>query len=206
MQRAVIGIGNPGPEYAGTYHNVGAEFVTWLAGTEARWANRSHVRYAKVGDAVCAITTGYMNESGRGVRELVDYLKLDPENVIVAHDDTDQQIGNVMLKQGGGSGGHNGIEDIIATLGTDRFWRLKIGARPERFAGSPHIKSGSFVLSKMTDEEREIYGDVFEAGGKLASKLIENVSPSGPERTSVTGKSTRASVGSPSSERLNESS
>jgi peptidyl-tRNA hydrolase, PTH1 family len=207
MQRAVIGIGNPGAEYGNTYHNVGAAFVSWLAGEEAQWANRTHVRYAKVGDVVYGLTTGYMNESGRGVRELLDYLKLEPENVIVAHDDTDQQIRSVLLKQGGGSGGHNGIEDIIGALGTDQFWRMKIGARPERFAGAPHIKSGSFVLSRWTEEEKEtFYGVVFPSGAKLASKLIENVMPSGPDRTSVTGSSTRASVGSPSSERLNESS
>ena len=154
-----------------------------------------------------ALTTGFMNESGRGVRELVDYLKLPAASVAVAHDDTDLGIGSVRLRRGGGTGGHKGVLSVQEALGTDAFWRLKVGARPERFAGSPHVKAEGFVLSRIGDADREtLYGVAFPAAAELASNVIENEMPSGPERTSATGSETRASDGSASSDRLKESS
>lgn len=207
MRGAIIGLGNPGEEYEGTYHNVGAAFVAWIAGEDASWTSRDRVRYAVRDGVAYALTTGFMNESGRGVRELADFLRIPPANVVVAHDDTDQLLGNARLRRGGGDGGHNGVASVIATLGTDGFWRLKIGARPEAYAGSPHIKAGGFVLNRLTEADREtLYGAVFPAAAKLASNVIENEMPSGPERISATGSSTRASDGSDSSERLKESS
>lgn len=188
---AIIGIGNPGSEYAETFHNEGVAFVTWLAGEDATWTTRAHVRYTTNNDVVYAITTGYMNESGRGVRELVDWLKIDASSVIIAHDDTDQPLGKIKLVRGGGSAGHKGIKSIQEMLGTPDFWRLKLGARPERFSGTPHIKAENFVLNRLWDDEREmLYNDAFPEGAKLATKLIENVIPSGPERISAIGRVT----------------
>lgn len=188
MKRAVIGIGNPGEEYEGTYHNLGAAFVTWMAGEGAAWTSRKNVRYAKSGDTVYALTTGYMNESGRGVRELLDFLKIEPGSIAVAHDDTDQALGRVRVRRGGGSAGHKGITSIVESLGTNDFWRIKIGARPEGYTEPVRVKAGGFVLSRLTEEERDnLYGVVFPEASKLASKVIENETPSGPERTSVTG-------------------
>jgi PTH1 family peptidyl-tRNA hydrolase len=203
----IIGIGNPGDEYRDTFHNEGAAFVTWLAGDEASWTTREHVRYTQKDGVTLALTTTYMNESGRAVRELVDWFKLDESKLLVAHDDTDQSLGTVKLTEGGGSGGHKGIISITETLGTPNFWRLKIGARPERFAGTPHIKAENFVLNRLGSEERELlYGVAFPSGLKLAWNVMENKMPSGPERTSAIGSVTTDSDGSDSSARLNDKS
>lgn len=184
----MIGIGNPGAEYAQTYHNVGALFVSHLAGEDATWTARDHVRYVLRGETAYALTSDFMNESGRGVAELLRFLKIEPRNVIVAHDDTDQLLGNVRVRAGGGSGGQKGVASIIEALGTDAFWRLKIGARPEQLAEPVRVKAGSFVLSRIAAEDREtLYGVVFDKGAKLVSNVIENEMPSGPALTSVTG-------------------
>ena len=187
---AVIGIGNPGSEYAETFHNEGAAFVEWLAGDDASWTRRAHVRYVQRGDVTYAVTTTFMNDSGRGVRELADWLKIAPTRIVIAHDDTDQALGSVKLAQGGGSAGHNGIRSIQAALGTPDFWRIKIGARPERFSGAPHIKAENFVLNRLHDNERELLYGAFAAGAKLATKVIENETPSGPDRISEIGSVT----------------
>jgi len=207
MSHAVIGIGNPGAEYDGTYHNAGAMLVRELAGDDACWTARPGFRYCKRDDVVYAVTDGYMNESGRGVASLLGFFKIPAADMILAHDDTDQELGCVRMRRGGGAGGHRGVASVIASLGTDAFWRLKIGARPARFSGEHRVKAAGFVLSRFGDEEAAVlYGETFPAAAKLVSNVIENEMPSGPERTSVTGRSTRASDGSASSDRLKESS
>lgn len=205
---AVIGIGNPGKDYEGTFHNVGAAFVEWLAEQrDASWKRLDRVRYAACGDLVLALTGTFMNESGQGVAELIGYLKLDPAHVVIAHDDTDLELGRVKLVRGGGSAGHKGIISIAEALGTPDFWRLRIGARPARFAGPPHIKAENFVLNRLGAEEREIlYGAGFGEAARLTENEMVNEMPSGPVRSSAIGSVTPESDGSDSSARLNESS
>lgn len=157
---AVIGIGNPGAQYAGTFHNVGAAFVEWLGERHgASWNALDHVRYATLHDwhdVILGQTLTFMNVSGVGVAELVDYRKLRGDIVVIAHDDTDLPVGEILLKQGGGTAGHNGIASIYETLPAQTVWRLKIGARPERFAGPPHIKAENFVLNRLGPQEQEL--------------------------------------------------
>jgi PTH1 family peptidyl-tRNA hydrolase len=131
--RLVVGLGNPGPEYAATRHNAGFWFVDELARrNDARF---KHER--RYGGETCRIGVGgrdvwllkpmaYMNRSGAPVRAFCDYLQIPAENVLVAHDELDLPAGIVRLKRGGGAGGHNGLKDTITHVGED-FWRLRLG-------------------------------------------------------------------------------
>lgn len=131
--RMVVGLGNPGPEYAVTRHNAGFWFVDELA---RRHGGRLKAERRYGGDAG-RITVGrndlwllkpmtYMNRSGLAIRSICDYLSIPPQQVLVAHDDLDLPPGTVRLKLGGGAGGHNGLSDAISHVG-EGFWRLRLG-------------------------------------------------------------------------------
>ncbi len=132
--KLIIGLGNPGGEYARTRHNAGAWFLDVLAehcavrlGRDARLhAELGKARIA--GEAVwLARPTTYMNHSGRAVVALLQYYKIEPEQALIAHDDLDLPPGTVRLKFDGGHGGQNGLRDIIGQLGHGRFHRLRFG-------------------------------------------------------------------------------
>ena len=131
--RIIAGLGNPEEKYEGTLHNAGFWFVDALARKFG-----GHFRYEKKFDAdVCRVTMhgedvwlakpqSYMNHSGPPVRGMLDYYRLKPTELLVAHDEIDLQPGIVRIKAGGGHGGHNGIRDVIRHCGAD-FLRLRLG-------------------------------------------------------------------------------
>lgn len=129
----IVGLGNPGEEYASTRHNVGFMVVEVLAqqlglslsrnSHEALWTS------APFGDdqIVVAEPTTFMNDSGRAVKALLTDLDLDPGSMLVVHDDIDLPLGEVRVKSGGSSGGHRGVDSIVAVIGTEDFVRARIG-------------------------------------------------------------------------------
>lgn len=206
MRYILVGIGNPGTEYAATFHNAGINFVQHLA-EHASWKHLKHIQYATIDNLIVGQSSTFMNESGVGVQELLHWLKAQPAELVVAHDDTDQALGMVKLVLGGGDGGHRGIRSIQEVLGTKEFWRLKLGVRPERFQGTPHIKADSFVLNKLGSEEAALlYGTGFATAEKLLTKLIANETPSGPVIIPVTGNETDESDGLASKARFSDRS
>ena len=131
--KLVVGLGNPGVEYARTRHNAGWWFVDCLAEDHGgRWRHESRQRAdlarVRIGDSELwlAKPTAYMNRSGGPVAAIAGFYKIAPTEILVAHDDIDLPPGVCRLKQGGGHGGHNGLRDLIAHLGPD-FWRLRFG-------------------------------------------------------------------------------
>jgi PTH1 family peptidyl-tRNA hydrolase len=156
----VVGLGNPGPEYAGNRHNVGQMVLDDLA---ARFSGafKAHKTNARVAEGrlvpggtrfVLAKPNSYMNNSGGPVAGLLSYYSLDPAHLIVVHDELDIPFDNLRLKSGGGHGGHNGIRDIIAATGTPDFARVRVGiGRP------PGRQSAAdFVLRDFTSTERQV--------------------------------------------------
>lgn len=132
--KLIAGLGNPGPEYADTRHNVGFWFVDALA-REYQLTFRVERRFS---GAVCQLATGpercwllkpgnYMNRSGHSVAALAQYYDVAPASILVVHDEIDLPAGQVKLKFSGGHGGHNGLRDIIRQLGSSDFYRLRIG-------------------------------------------------------------------------------
>lgn len=132
--KLIVGLGNPGAEYAKTRHNVGAWFVEALAQKkqlQLRFENKfsGMVTTTDIGGDKChlLIPTTYMNESGTAVAALTKFYKITPSEILVAHDELDFPAGIVRIKEEGGHGGHNGLRDIISHLQTKQFYRLRLG-------------------------------------------------------------------------------
>ena len=162
--RLIAGLGNPGREYADTRHNAGFWFleeVARKAGASLRLESRFHASVARVnlsGQEVWLIAPQtYMNISGQAVAALASYYKITPEEMLVVHDELDLLPGTARLKRGGGPGGHNGLKDIIARLGSD-FWRLRIGI------GHPGDKNAvaDFVLHRPSQPEETLMRDALD--------------------------------------------
>ncbi len=156
--RCLVGLGNPGPKYAETRHNVGFWLVDRLArryGAVMRGENKFAGEVARIrteaGECWLLKPMTYMNRSGRSVAALARFYKIPPADILVAHDELDLAPGVLRLKQGGGHGGHNGLRDIIAALGSRDFWRARIGI------GHPGHRDAvtHHVLSPLGKAERE---------------------------------------------------
>jgi PTH1 family peptidyl-tRNA hydrolase len=154
--RLIVGLGNPGPEYETTRHNVGFWFVDHLADKlKISLAPQSKFfgKAGRDGDVWLLEPTTYMNRSGQAVAALANFYKITPAEVLVIHDDLDLPPGGIRLKQGGGNGGHNGLKDIQAKLGTPDFWRLRIGIGHPRTLGLSQ-QVADFVLHQPRKEEQ----------------------------------------------------
>jgi PTH1 family peptidyl-tRNA hydrolase len=153
--RLIVGLGNPGTEYEATRHNVGFWFVDQLADKlKATLAPQSKFfgRAGRAGELWFLEPTTYMNRSGQSVAALANFYKISPAEILVIHDDLDLAPGAIRLKQGGGNGGHNGLKDIQAKLGTPDFWRLRLGIGHPRTLGLSQ-QVADFVLHPPRKEE-----------------------------------------------------
>lgn len=166
----IIGLGNPGPKYSGTRHNAGAWFVEALC-REFRAPLKSDAkRKALISTADVSgisyrliVPEVFMNESGLAVRSIMDFYKIDPTQILIAHDELDLMPGDIRLKKGGGHGGHNGLRDIFQHLSKD-FCRLRIGI------GHPGHKdkvSGYVLNSPCIDDKISIERAIDKARGVL---------------------------------------
>lgn len=171
---AIIGLGNPGDKYRATRHNVGVWLLERLASSTGAVLKPEKKVLGEVAQASMAYTnirlmkpTTYMNESGQAVRRLLDFYKLQPEQLLVLHDELDLPPGTMRLKKGGGHGGHNGLRDIISHCGKD-FLRLRIGI------GHPGHKSqvSGFVLRNPGAAERTLIEDSLPAAEQAIERLL----------------------------------
>jgi PTH1 family peptidyl-tRNA hydrolase len=175
MIRLFVGLGNPGPEYEATRHNAGFWWVDALAHElkvplVAEKGYHGLVARANVqGQTVWLLEPQtFMNLSGKSVSALVRFYKIKPEEILVAHDELDIVPGQAKLKFGGGHAGHNGLRDIHAQLGTDDYWRLRLGI------GHPGVRSEvvNWVLKKPAPEQRTAIEDCVARTLKAAPALI----------------------------------
>lgn len=174
----VLGLGNPGAEYAETRHNAGAMVATILAKRiDAKL--KSHrsgclVAEGRIGDRPVAVArpTSYMNESGGPARRLVDFYKSPVEEVIVVHDELDIDFGDIRIKQGGGTAGHNGLRSLASHLGGG-FVRVRIGIGRPRGGDAT-----SWVLQRFSGAERKELPLILED----AADAVELIVGSGIER------------------------
>jgi PTH1 family peptidyl-tRNA hydrolase len=156
LELLVVGLGNPGRQYAGNRHNVGWMVVEELARRHgASWKGKFSGQFAELrldGHRVGLLKPEtFMNESGRSVSAAVRFLKLEPDAVLVVHDEMDLEPGRLQARSGGGLAGHNGLRSIAAHLKTPDFLRLRVGVgRPGR--GDPR-KGADYVLSNFTAED-----------------------------------------------------
>ena len=154
----VVGLGNPGPDYAGTRHNVGVLVVDELA-ERARGRFAKHKRaHAQVAEerlqgqrAVLAKPSSYMNESGGPVKGLLDFYKVPMEQLVVIHDELDIPFSTLRLKLGGGDNGHNGLKSIRRSTGSGEFYRVRVGIGRPPGRQDP----ADFVLKPWSSVERK---------------------------------------------------
>ena len=172
----IVGLGNPTRKYEGTKHNVGFDTIDYLVdeygipssglGHKAMYG-KGMIAGQKV---ILAKPMTYMNLSGESVRELVNYYKIDPEEeLIVVYDDISLDVGHLRIRTKGSAGGHNGIKNIIAHLGTQEFPRIKIGVG----AKPPRMDLADYVLSRFSAEDRRVMETAFKDAAQAAQVLIE---------------------------------
>lgn len=185
--RLIVGLGNPGKEHEGTRHNAGYRLVERFADAQ-RISLRKEAKYHGIAgrdDSAglwLLMPTTYMNLSGKSVGALAGFFKIAPAEILVAHDELDFLPGVVKMKLGGGTGGHNGLRDVTAQLGTNDYWRIRLGI------GHPGDRDvvSDYVLSRPSKLDREaieeaidraleilplaVAGDVERAMHKLHSK------------------------------------
>jgi peptidyl-tRNA hydrolase, PTH1 family len=157
----IVGLGNPGSEYADTRHNVGFHVVDALLGLLDRSATYKEKWNGLYGSAVSSgekvhfvKPLTFMNRSGQPVAQFYTFYKIIPERLIVVHDDLDMPHGRVKLVRGGGAGGHNGIKSIVSAIGLNDFYRLKVGiGRPGQGDVHKDFSVEKYVLSNFSEEE-----------------------------------------------------
>ena len=170
----IVGLGNPGTEYAATRHNIGFDMVTYLS-DKYGIALRSKEGKAIVGKGVIegqkvmlVQPQTYMNLSGESVRALMDYYKLTTDEIVIIYDDISMPVGQVRIRPKGSAGGHNGIKSIIAHLGTQEFPRVRIGVgeKPAR------MDLADYVLGHFPKEEAETMTTAFKDGAAAVVDMM----------------------------------
>ena len=174
--KIVVGLGNPGAEYARTRHNAGFWLADELArrhGGTFRSEGKHQAELARVrigGEEVWLVKPmTFMNRSGGPVSSVLNFYKFAPTQMLVAHDEIDLPSGTVRLKEAGGHGGHNGLRDIIAAQG-DAFWRLRIGV------GHPGAKNEvvDFVLTRASADEQRAIDETIVAGADAIEEMLRS--------------------------------
>ena len=171
----IIGLGNPGEGYAGTYHNAGFRVLERIAARESVQINEpcgpaliSGKTTLAGQSAVLVLPQTYMNKSGAVVAPLFDRFEASARDVIVVYDDLALPLGKIRIRQKGSAGGHNGIKSIISALGSDEFLRIRIGIQPDRTIGGVR----DFVLSPVAKIDRELLDQAEDVAGKAVVTLI----------------------------------
>ena len=169
--RLIVGLGNPGPDYAATRHNAGFWLVDLLARQHSatlRAEGKFFSLYARAGETHLLEPQTFMNVSGKSVAALARFFKIQPDEILVAHDEMDIAPGEAKLKKGGSHAGHNGLRDIHAQLGSDQYWRLRVGI------GHPGHKGevSSWVLKKPPQDQWHLIHDSIDHSLKSWPQLV----------------------------------
>ena len=165
--KLIVGLGNPGKEYEKTRHNVGFMALDNYLGNVDYKSKDNYLIYEKLIDDEKVLflkPLTYMNDSGIAIRKVMDYYKINKDDVLIIYDDMDFEVGKFKIKKSGSSAGHNGIKNIINHLGTENFKRIRIGI------SKSHGNSIEFVLGKFSKEDLNILTGVFE----IVNNIIED--------------------------------
>ena len=177
----IVGLGNPGDKYENTRHNVGFMTVDILAERlripVQKLKYKALTNTAELGGQKVLLMkpVTYMNLSGEAVRQAADFYKIPPERVLVISDDVSLPVGKLRIRAGGSAGGHNGLKNIIAQLGSDRIPRVKIGVGEKPH---PDYDMADWVLSKFTGEDKK----AIDAAILRAADAVECLLKEGPDR------------------------
>jgi peptidyl-tRNA hydrolase, PTH1 family len=176
MIKLLVGLGNPGPEYEATRHNAGFWWINEAAHVLKASMTPERAYFGLVarinrpaGPVWLLQPQTYMNLSGKSVAALARFFKIEPPQVLVVHDELDVPPGQLKLKLGGGHGGHNGLRDIHAQLGSADYWRLRLGI------GHPGVKAEvvDYVLRKPPSDQRELIQSCIAESMKTLDLLLD---------------------------------
>jgi PTH1 family peptidyl-tRNA hydrolase len=181
----IVGLGNPGPEYAGTYHNVGFRVVEEMAG---RFGVRVNIKcgpalisnrvVAGGQDAILVLPQTFMNLVGSALPKLFERFETSRERVIAVYDDIALPLGKLRIRQKGSAGGHNGVKSLISSCASDEFLRVRVGILPER----PVVNLHDFVLARVAKGDR----DLMTRAETAASEAVETLLREGPAKAMAT--------------------
>ncbi len=169
-----VGLGNPGEQYVDTRHNVGFWWIDFIGQNHKLSLKNSKKYFGEFskhnedGEVFFLKPSTFMNDSGKSVQALAKFYKIEPEEILVIHDELDIQPGTAKLKLGGGHGGHNGLKSIQTFLGSNNFWRLRIGV------GHPGDKSKviGYVLNKPSKIEMQLIQESIINSYKVFSYIM----------------------------------
>lgn len=186
--RLVVGLGNPGPEYELTPHNVGFSVVEELARRAGVSFKRGPVPEStstslQNRDAVLMRPLSYMNLSGRPVAAAMRWLKLAPTDLIIVCDDVNIPFGRLRIRQSGGAGGQKGLKSIVETLGTENVPRMRLGVG----GGYPGADVGSYVLRKLRGKELDQFNEMVGRGADAIEHWLEQGLDAAMNRFNVSG-------------------
>lgn len=159
----IVGLGNPGREYEKTYHNVGFLAIDFLSAKNNKKLSKFIQDNIALTRASLLKTNTYMNQSGIFIKKLLKEKKIEPENLLIIHDDYDIELGKYKISFNRGPAGHKGIQSIIQNLNGKNFWRLRIGIKPKtkNQAPLPRIKAENLVLKKINKENLRTLEKIF---------------------------------------------
>ena len=170
----IVGLGNPGPEYENTRHNLGFRVINELASRLGLKSLKSkHQSFIGEGEiaghrVMLAEPQTFMNNSGSAVRELLSWYKIDVKQLIVIYDDVDLEVGQIRVREKGSAGGHHGIESVIAHVGTTEFARVRIGIGRDSLTGDV----ADYVLQNIPTAQREPLEAAVVTAADAASAII----------------------------------
>ena len=178
MAQAIIGLGNPGPEYRATRHNVGQRVAEALARrVRARFAREAGHQVARgrwQGETLYLVKpASFMNVSGPAVARISRKHRLGPADLVIVFDDLDLPLGKVRVRMKGSAGGHNGVRSIIEALGTEEFRRVKVGIGRPAVPGEKRDRVVDHVLSPFYADELDAIGAAVAEAADQALKLLE---------------------------------
>jgi len=170
--RCVAGLGNPGPEYAGTRHNIGFMVIDQLAAQSGlAWekSTRWDALTSKQRDLVLAKPVSFMNQSGYPLVAITQFYKIAPSEILVVLDDLALPLGRIRIRAGGGTGGHNGLDSVIMQFGTEEIPRLRIG-----IGAAPTAGSVDYVLGRFFEEERALVNGAIDRSVQAIKCAVDN--------------------------------
>jgi peptidyl-tRNA hydrolase, PTH1 family len=170
--RLIAGLGNPGPEYATTRHNIGFMVVDQVAaqfGSTWERSTKWDASWAKCGPVLLVKPMSFMNRSGYPLFGIARFYKIEPQEILVVLDDLALPLGRLRLRARGGSGGHNGLESIIMQFGTEEIARMRIG-----IGEAPREGSVDYVLSRFFEEEKPVVRSTIDRAVEAVKCAIDN--------------------------------
>ena len=174
--KLIVGLGNPTPQYDKTRHNVGFAVIDHLMNEYGIALDTAKHKgfYGKgriAGESVILLKPmTYMNLSGESVVQVANYYKVAPQDIIVVYDDINLDVGRLRIREKGSAGGHNGIKNIIAHLGTDEFPRIRVGVGMK----PPKMDLADYVLSRFSKEEEALMEEGYERAAKAMELMVED--------------------------------